>query len=265
MYIIIQWFIAVEPTTHLWSVGPHPAWRSFPKSVPFPIRADDQLIIVIYYFHWAWLLPIWQMLIDLQSTTGGNWPPIPNTCLQCWTGAEKLRCDRVKTAIRRWRTGGLIWWGSLTGGFLVDLSLSRLMTSSDGFLGKRVEVLPGPSSVLSVVMFSSSTLDDASGFPFRLPFGPTLGGLESGMTFPPPWSLGSRRSTSSSTTNTLPGMRPLERLAPEGTVPSPRRLARRANTFCSELQGTLGSHPGRASKYLSDLYQYIFLWGGCCT
>lgn len=115
--------------------------------------------------------------------------------------------------------------------------MSRSMTSSDGFLGNRVEVLPAPSSFLSVVMLSSSNLDDASGFPFRLPFGPFLGGLQSGLTFPPPWNLGSSRSTSSSTTNTFPGMRPLERLAPEGTVPSPRRLPRRANTFCSEAQG----------------------------
>lgn len=129
----------------------------------------------------------------------------------------------------------------------------RSTTSSDGFLGNRVEVLPAPSSFLFVVMLSSSTLDDVSGFPLRLPFGPLLGGLQSGLTFPPPWNLGSSKSTSSSTTNTFPGMRPLERLAPEGTVPSPRRLPRRANTFCSELQGTVGSHCGRPTN-ISVIY-----------
>lgn len=136
--------------------------------------------------------------------------------------------------------GGLIQKGSLTGGFLVPLATSRSMTSSDGFLGNRVEVLPAPSSFLSVVMLSSSTLDVVSGFPFGLSLAPFLG-LQSGLTFPPPWSLGSSKSTSSSTTNTFPGMRPLERLVPEGTVPSPRRLPRRPNTFCSGLRETVGS------------------------
>lgn len=140
------------------------------------------------------------------------------------------------------------------------LSVSRSMTSSDGFLGNRVEVLPAPSSCLSVVTLSSSTLDDVSAFPFRLPLGPFVGGLQSGLTFPPPWNLGSSKSTSSSTTNTFPGMRPLERLAPEGTVPSPRRLPRRANTFCSESQRTLGSHRGRPSNTSVIYINMFFRW-----
>lgn len=142
------------------------------------------------------------------------------------------------------RLGGGISKVNLTGGFLVALSTSRSTTSADGFLGNRVEVLPAPASFLSVVMLSSSSLDEVSGFPFWFPFGPFLGGLQSGLTFPTPWNLGSSKSTSSSTTNTFPEMRPLERLAPEGTVPSPRRWPRRAKMFCSELQGTIGSHRG---------------------
>lgn len=119
--------------------------------------------------------------------------------------------------------------------------MSRSTTSSDGFLGNRDGVLPGLLSFLSVVMLSSSTLEEVSGFPFRLPLGPFLGGLQSGLTFPPPWKMGSSKSTSSSTTNTFPGIKPLGRLAPEGTVPSPRGFPRRANTFCSEFKRRLVS------------------------
>lgn len=143
-------------------------------------------------------------------------------------------------------SGGVKRQGNLTGGLLVALSMSRSMTSSDGFLGNRGGVLPAPSPFLSVVMLSSKTLDHASGFPFRLPFAPFLGGFQSGLTFPPPWKMGSSKSTSSSTTSTFPEIRPLERLAPEGSVPSPRRPPRRANTFCSEIQARVGCHRGRA-------------------
>lgn len=118
-------------------------------------------------------------------------------------------------------------------GFFGEPPTSKSIILSEGFRGNTTEVRE--SVFFSVVMFSSTFLDDASGLPFWLPFSPFLG-FHWGFTTPPLWKTGSNKSVSSSTTKTSP--RPTEpfRFGLEGIVPSPRDNSCRWDSFCRETK-----------------------------
>lgn len=108
-------------------------------------------------------------------------------------------------------------------GVLASLSRTRLVTLAEGFPGN------GQSAFLSVVMLSSTGVDDSSGSPLWLSRCPFLVGIEWRLTFPLLW----KRPVSSSTKTRPPWPAdPPDRLNLDSVIPSRRKLPCFWNACC---------------------------------